>query len=330
MTTSGSYTFTVTRDEIIREAMLNIGKIGDTEVPTPTETNDCARKLNMLVKQWMGRQDFAPGLKMWTRQRADLFLSSSQYCYSLGPSGDNWAAGVTGVPGANFGQSQLTATTAASSATLTVGAANVSKFTVGDYCVVQLTSGDTFTSTVASKGASTVVLNAVLPSAAAAGNYVFNYTTKGQRPLEIQTIILRDQGGSDTPVDLMTLQVYEALPNKTQSTFLADPAAVYYEAQLTNGKLYIDCGGAQDVTKYLHVVYLRPVQDMNSASDNPEYPQEWFDALCWGLSKRICPMFNAPWTQEMELNYQETLRIAQESNPETTQIYFMAKAEDFG
>jgi hypothetical protein len=77
-------------------------------------------------------------------------------------------------------------------------------------------------------------------------------------------------------------------------------------------------------------VYLRPVQDFNAAADNPEYPQEWFDALCWGLSKRICPMFNAPWTQEMELNYQETLRIAQESNPETTQIYFMARSEDFG
>jgi len=139
------------------------------------------------------------------------------------------------VPGANYAQSQLTAATAASNATLTVGSSNVSKFTVGDYVVVQLTSGDTFTSTALSIGASTVVLNAVLPSAAASGNYVFNYTTKGQRPLELQTVILRDQNGSDTPIDLMTLQVYEALPNKTQSTFVADPAAVYYEAQLTYG-----------------------------------------------------------------------------------------------
>ena len=61
MPTSGTYSFTVTRDDIVREAMLNIGKLGEAETPTAQEVTDCARKLNMLVKQWMARQDFAPG-----------------------------------------------------------------------------------------------------------------------------------------------------------------------------------------------------------------------------------------------------------------------------
>src|SRR5262252_6133202 len=96
MTTSGTFVFTVNAADIVREMMLNIGAIGESETPTAQEYNDCLRKLNMLVKQWMGKQDFAPGLKMWTRQRADLFLGYSQYQYRLGPTGDHWAVGVTG------------------------------------------------------------------------------------------------------------------------------------------------------------------------------------------------------------------------------------------
>ena len=71
MSTSGTYTFTVTRDDIIREAMLNIGRLDAYSQIDPTETTDCARKLNMMVKTWMGRLDYAPGLKAWTRQRGE-------------------------------------------------------------------------------------------------------------------------------------------------------------------------------------------------------------------------------------------------------------------
>src|SRR5450631_2979263 len=82
---SGTFSFTVTATDIIREMMLNCGAIGEGEVPTASEFRDCLRKLNMLAKQWMGTFDFAPGLKMWTRQRGNLFLSSTKHKYGLGP-----------------------------------------------------------------------------------------------------------------------------------------------------------------------------------------------------------------------------------------------------
>jgi hypothetical protein len=322
MSTSGTYAFTVTRDDIIREAMLNIGKLDAYGTIDAQETTDCSRKLNMLVKQWMGRYDFAPGLKIWTRQRADLFLSSTKYRYNLGPSGDNWAAGVTKVSGANYATQTLASSAAAAATTLTFTSS--ANFTVGDYVVVQLNSGDTFSTTVASISSPSITLTTGLPSAANAGVYVWNYTTKGQRPLEIVTAVLRDTSASDSPLDFMTVQTYEQLPTKTSSSYVGDPTAIYYEAQLTNGNLYIDTGGAQDVTKVIHIVYLRPIQDFNAALDNPEYPAEWFNALCWGLSKQICPMFSAVWTPEMDANYTEALAYAREANPDTTEIYFQS------
>ena len=335
MATSGTYTFTVTRDDIIREAMLNIGKLDVYGQIDPSETADCARKLNMLVKTWMGRLDYAPGLKMWTRQRGDLFLSSTKYQYNLGPTGDNWAGGCAALPGQNYGTDQLVTGAAAAAVTLFTGVGSTGNFTVGDYCVVELDSGDIFTTTITAvnSGAGSITIAAGLPSSASSGNYIYNYTNKAQRPLEIVTAILRDSNQNDTPLDYMTLQTYEALPTKTSSAYVSDPTAIYYEPQIgnngpsgANGALYIDCGGAQDVTKQIHIVYLRPVQDFNSPLDNPEYPQEWYSALCWGLAKQIAPMFNATWSQICEANYLEAVTFARHSNTETSDVYFQCNA----
>jgi hypothetical protein len=344
MALSATYSFSVSRDDVIREAMMNIGAIGEAEVPTAQEVNDCARKLNMMVKQWMGKQDFAPGLKMWTRQRADLFLSSTVHKYYLGPNStypnaSNWAGGVSSsTTGANYAQSSLIATTSSGSAVLSVGVGNTAVFTANDYVVVQLSSGDIFSSTVLSinAGAGTVTMNAVLPTSVTASGYVWNYTTKGERPLEIATCILRDINANDTPIDSMILQEYEQLPAKVQPGNVADPTKIYYESHFQSGTnpygpgwLYIDCYGAQDVTKHLHMVYLRPVMDFVNPGDNPEYPQQWFRALCWGLSRDIAGMFDADWSADMQANYVDALAMAQEPDSETSVMFFNVR-DDVG
>ncbi len=341
MALSNVFSFSITATDCIREAMLNIGAIGESEVPTAQEFADCQRKLNMMIKQWMGTQDFAPGLKMWTRARGDLFLSSTKGVYQLGPTGDNWAGGCAALPSQNFGTDQLTATTASGSAVLTTGVGSTSNFTVGDFVVLQVSTGDIFSSAIASinAGAGTVTMNAVLPTGvtAAVGAYVWNYTIKGQRPLAILTGSLRDANANDTPLNVMTLQDYEYLPNKAQSTYLGDPTAWYYESQIGSqqyspiitggGQLYTDVGGAQDVTKQLHFVYLRPTMDIVNPGDSFEYPQQWYRPLCWGLSKEICPMFDAEWTADMEQNLQDSLAMARQADPGTTSLHFQPDAE---
>lgn len=335
MSTSGTFDFTVTRDDLVREAMLNIGRLGQTETPTPQETTDISRKLNMMVKQWQGRQDFAPGLKMWTRQRADLFLSQTVYQYVLGttpesagygfnPNAANWAAGCAAL-GTNFGQDTLSQTAATGATQLYVNA--IGNYTVNDWVVIQLDSGDIYTAQVLTVGSGYIqIYGGSLPSQASSNNYLWNYTTRGQRPLEIVTCVLRDVNYNDTPLNKMTLETYEILPNKTSPQYLSDPQAFYYEAQLNNGQLYLDVGGAQDVTKHLHVVYLQEIMDFNNPLDNPEYPQEWYMALAWGLTKQIAPMFNVPFTPDMDKNYMEALAMARQSNAETTEFYFQVNS----
>jgi hypothetical protein len=333
---SNSFSFSMTITDAVREAMLNIGALGESEVPTAQEFTDCQRKANMLVKQWMGKQDFAPGLKMWTRQRGDLFISSTQGVYQLGPTGDNWAGGCAALPNQNYGADQLIAVTNSGSAVLSVGVGSTGNYTVGDFIVVQVSTGDIFSSTIASfsTGAGTVTMSAVLPAGvtAATGANIWNFTIKGQRPLAILTAVLRDSNSNDIPLNVMTLEDYEYLPTKAMPTYLGDPTAWYYESQIGSdqytpiisggGRFYTDVGGAQDVTKHIHCVYLRPIMDLVNPGDNFEFPQQWYRPICWGLSKEICAMFDAEWTKDMEDSLMESLGMARQADPETTSLYF--------
>lgn len=339
MSLSNSFSFSVVRDDIITEAMKNDGIIGPGETPTATEVSDCAIKLNMMVKQWMGTQDFAPGLKMWTRQRGSLFLSTTKNKYILGGTGsDAWAGSVALSKTATFFQSQTNAVTTSGGNILSFDPSQnvIGKITPFDTLVIVLSTGDTFTCIAGTVTTTSVVMGTVAPANINTGAYVWNFTAYAQRPLQLDfrtgAIVLRDINNNDTPLNFMTLQEYEALPNKAMPTFVSDPTAVYYESQIGSGfqtpvitgggSLYLDAF-PQDVTKHLHVVYLRPVMDFVNPSDNPEYPQQWYSALCWGLSKLIAPMFDAEWTRDMEDNYSSALAMAREQDSETSALYFM-------
>lgn len=313
MTTSGIVTFSVTRDQIIKQAMLNNGALGEGEVPTYQETVDMAFLLNLIVKQWSGKADFAKGLKMFSRKRADLFLYNNQAQYSLGPSGDKWAT--------SFTSSTTTAAAALNASAIVV--ASATGFAANQNVGVVMTNGNMFWTTILSVVGSTINLNANLTAAVASGALVYTYTTANQarRPLEIVTAVLRDQYNNDVPLDFINIQEYEVLPSKVNSTAQGDPTELYYEAQLTNGQLYLDVF-PQDVTKHIHMVYLSPAEDFNVATDTPDYSQVWYLPLVWELSMQSAPMFEMPITPEMKTMAAQSLMIAQSENPETSALYF--------
>ena len=332
--TSGSYIFSVTQAQCIRQAMLDIGALQGNEDPTAEEYADCSFKANLLVKQWMGNTDFAPGLKEWTRRRGELFLGNSKYVYNLGQTGDNWVDSTTGlIYPQQYGQTTLTAAAIAGATVLSV--ASTLTFNVNDYIGIQVGS-DLYWTTIASFNpvAGTVTIPSPgLSGPASANVYVWNYTTKAVRPLTIIAVVLRDIYWNDTPVRIFrSPQEYEALPTKASPQNIADPTAVLYEAQFRtqtpNGQLYIDCGGAQDVTKRLHITYLAPVQDLVNPGDAVDYPQEWYRALVLGFGKEFCPMFDCAWTSELESSLTDALAIARQARPDNESVYFEVDGDD--
>jgi len=313
MATSGVYTFSVNRDAIIRMAMLNLGKLEQSETPTSSEVADCSAFLNMLVKQWQGTTDFAPGLKTWTRRTAHLFLHNNTGKYILGPAATGWTQ--------SYLTTSTTATVAAGISVIPVMSS--SGMSSGDRFGIEVSTGDLYWGTILSVAIGSVTLTSPLTVSALTGSTVFTYTTVSTQPLKIENVMLRDSLINDTPIRVMpTSNEYYQLPSRENPVNISDPSSVYYEFQLENSFLFTDVAGSQDVTKHLVITYLEAEQDFVNPNDSPEYPQEWYLPLSLGLSKLIAPMFNAPWTALMEESAKMSLAIAQKKEPEKSSAYF--------
>ncbi len=313
MSTSGSYSFYVTRDDIVREALLNIKKIDGIDPIENVIMADCVRKLNLLVKQWMGRSDFAPGLKVWTRKRGHLFLHAFTGQYTVGPTAVGWAE--------SYYQSQASASIAALSSTVVIPA-SAGSLSPGAAIGIELDTGDLYWTTVYTYLSGTITLTTPVPSSSAAGNVVFWYTSTPQQPLNIEAAVLRDFQYNDTPLNIMQSKEYDFLPNKVSPSNYGDPTAIYYENQLGYSYVYTDVAGSNDVSKHIVLTYMEPVQDFVNGSDTPYYPQEWYRPLCWGLAKECAPMFNATWGQTEESNFKDSLIIARMKDPEVVTMYY--------
>ena len=312
MTTSGTYAFTVTRDQIIRLAMLSIGKLDEVETPTSGELSDCSQFLNMLVKQWQGTADFAPGLKTFTRKHGHLFLSSVTGQYTVGPGATGWTTSYV----------STTTSVAAAGGQAVLNVVSASGLLAGDHFGVELATGNLYWGIVLTVVGTVVTLTANLPSSVLTGSIVYDYTTAGTQPVVIESAFLRDFNNSDTPLKIMTQKDYDYLPSKTNPQFISDPTAVYYEFQRTNSVLFTDCAASNDVTKHIGITYLEAAQDVTNPNDETCYPQEWFLALVWGLAEQIAPMFQAAWTENMSRNKVSALAIAQKKEPERATLYF--------
>lgn len=79
MARSGTYSFTVTRDDLINAALVKVGAL-DPEggVATATQITNGAFSLNMLVKSW-----HTQGMHLWTRRMVSITLTGAS-TYSLG------------------------------------------------------------------------------------------------------------------------------------------------------------------------------------------------------------------------------------------------------
>lgn len=309
MATSGSVDFSVSRDEIITTALQDIGKLARNQSPSQSDLTLCSRKLNMIVKQWQGRTDFSPGFKMWTRKRGTLFLQKNQYKYSLGATGDHATT--------SFVEASLEV--AASATDSTIDISSISGMLSADNIGIVLDSGSVHWTTInGAPAGNTVTLTDAMPSSSAVGRTVWTYTTKIDKPLEILLAYMRDASGDDSPLSPITLDEYEAIPDKDA---LGDPVEYYYEKQLSNGDVYFD-SAIDDVTNTFKFVFLRPIEDFDSQDDTPDFPQEYYRLLSYQLAIDISPSFKVSVTPELQALRDEALTIAQQLDPETSEAYF--------
>jgi hypothetical protein len=101
-------------------------------------------------------------------------------------------------------------------------------------------------------------------------------------PLDIGDMEI-NRGSNDLPMNRLSREEYRALPNKTTQGY---PTQFYYDRQRTGGTLYV--WPAPDATAgTLKFTYRRIIMDMDAGANNIDLPQEWHDAIVYGLAYRL-------------------------------------------
>lgn len=313
MATSGSYDFSVTASTVITEALEQIGILSNGGTVDSNDETSLLRTLNMMVKQWSGNFDFAPGLKAFSRKTGFVFLQKNTGSYSLG----------TGNASLSYVSTTMRIAGVTNDTTLEITSST--GMTAADYIGIELDSGSIQWTTIGSvTDGDTIVISAGLTSAAAVGNRIFTYTAKLPRPLYIESVQVRDTSSVDTPIYEMTRGYYDSIGSKGTDAF---PSYYLYENTLTNGTLYLDAEPS-DVTNVLRIVFYVPAEDYDAVANDIAYPQEWYLPLALGLAKLAAGKFNsALWTDLHESNLTSALAIARSSYAENTDVYFQPEAE---
>ena len=142
------------------------------------------------------------------------------------------------------------------------------------------------------------------------------------RPLQITHCRIQTNATSEIEGTILSREDFFRLANKSAD---GTPTQIYYSPALASGKLYI-YPEASDERVYLNLTAQIPIEDFDAASNNPDFPAEWHDALVWNLAKRQITEYGItdPSTIQMILGIaEETYRMAAEFDAEDTSLMFI-------
>ena len=309
MTTSGSVDFSVSRDNILTDALILVGAVGpDDTVPTNWTTH-AARQLNKVVKALGAKR-----VGLWARKTGYILPVSGTNAINLGPSGGHATLAYT--------RTALAADVADDATTIIVDSATGISNTY--YIGIEMSTGDMHWTTVnGAPSGTTITLTTGVTETCNAGAYVWVYQTKLQRPLRIVSAYTSNLTDSTTPsdveIDIVSKQEYDFQNTKTTES---SPNMLVYDPQLDNGTTFI-WPRFEDGKSIVVISFQRPFEDFDASGDTPDFPQEWYDALCYLTAVRLAPVYGMPGAerQMLQSDSDKALNMALENEPEEGSFY---------
>ena len=284
MTTSGTVSFSVTRDNLIEAALKHISALGDGETPSATQVTEASLLLNMLVKSKM-----ADGMPLWALKTGYILPFTGSSSVSVGPAGG----------AATNSYTVTTTSAAASSGASTIIVTSATGFANAFYIGIELTDSTIQWTTINGvPSGTTITLTAALTGDVALGAQVYAYQTKMQRPLRVIDAYLKNiVSNTEHKINIVPYTDYNALGNHTDASI---PNQVYYDPQLDNGTFFVY---PRFLTgDYLiQIRYHRPFEDFNAASDTPDFPQEFYLPLMVSLASLLAPKNGVPLDERKTL-----------------------------
>lgn len=308
MATSGSTNFTLNRDELITLAYEDMNVIRSGGTPTSDQISYASKRLNVMLKAFQ-----ADGMQLWVIKKVTIIPVLGQQSYSMGSDKMSYTMYKTEIK------------TAASATDTSIDVDSTSNMTASDNIGIVTDDGTIHWTTISSvTDSDTVVIASGLDSASAVDNHVYWYTSNIDRPHEVLEVYYREYDTvNDTEIGKVSRTEYYALSDKDQQ---GTPVNYYYDPQLTNSVLYIWPTADSDFSKNytIEANIKKPFDDMDSSTDDFEFPQEWYEAILLGLETRIARKVGYPIQdqQTLKLDAELAKELAMSFDTEHTSIFF--------
>lgn len=105
----------------------------------------------------------------------------------------------------------------------------------------------------------------------------------------------------DIPLMLISKQEYNVLGSKFST---GTSNSIFYDPKSLNGILYVyltpDLNTSTNME--LHLVAQMPLNDINAASDVPDFPNEWMNCLVWNLADQLALEYGVPMNHRQEMS----------------------------
>jgi len=293
MATSGTTTFTVTRDQIIEAALRSLAVLEEGATPGPNALENASFSLNLILKKWQSE-----GIKVWTIKEYILPLVPNQTSYTIGPSATynlNAAKPLRLIQA--YLRNLSNDTSSVGKISLTSGGTG---YTVQPTNPVSATGGTgsgaafnlTFTGAsvtsvmLANTGGSSYAVGDVLTMAG--GTFTTAATVTVDSLLSVYT---------DMPMTVISQQEYNMLSSKQSQ---GNVNTVYFKPWRDYGEVsvFLTPNTFTAENYELHLFVQTPIEDISSANQNFDFPSEWFLALKWNLAADLASDYEKTLTDK--------------------------------
>jgi len=285
MATSGSYNFATSRTGIIEAALRKLQVLAEGQSANSTQLTNGAEALNFMLKAWA-----ADGMPLWAIKYV--------YVYPIAGTNNVTISSSGGHASLELGATDLDGALSASDTSVTVsdgsGTANSDK--IG----IELDDGTIHWTTISSGGGTnTVVIASGVASAAADANRVWYYTTKAERCIQILDAWMVDPSDNTrTPINIVAereIKNFGNLTSEARTISTISYVPLDYTGRLTFYPQW------QDGKKYIELRAQYPNEDMDTASDEPAFPAEMWEAVVYQLAMRLIPEYPGADSETVKL-----------------------------
>lgn len=280
MTTSGTNSFSMTRDEIITSAFQKLGIVTQGRGLSSYDLSLATNEFNLMIKSWA-----AVGKYLWKSKVGYLFLVPDQASYTIDGSSSNCTESYV----------YTTLASAASASATSISVTSASGMVVGYYIGIYLYNTDTdlneiFWTTISAISSTTITLADSLPYAASASANVYSYQTNINFPIGIVSAERRyingttDQAIYDIPMEIVAQNKYDLQVQKFNNS--GNPLWLYYNKQISYGIINL-WPTPSDAIYTIRFTYEQMFYDVGISTNTPDFPVEWLETLIYNLAWRL-------------------------------------------